>query len=68
MINYEIEVSNIGNITITDIVVDDNLTGLNIAIGTLLPNETATVPTSYTVTQGDIDGGRMNNVATATGR
>ncbi|SFT92709.1 conserved repeat domain-containing protein/gliding motility-associated C-terminal domain-containing protein, partial [Algoriphagus locisalis] len=66
-IPYSIVVTNTGNVTLTDVTVEDPLTGLTQNVGTLAPDETATVTTSYTVTQDDVDTGEVTNIATATG-
>uniref|UniRef100_UPI00047AB329 DUF7507 domain-containing protein n=1 Tax=Algoriphagus vanfongensis TaxID=426371 RepID=UPI00047AB329 len=67
VIPYSIVVTNTGNVTLTDVTVEDPLTGLTENVGTLAPDETATVTTTYTVTQQDVDNGEVTNIATATG-
>ncbi|WPR73990.1 gliding motility-associated C-terminal domain-containing protein [Algoriphagus sp. NG3] len=67
VITYIIVVTNTGNVTLTNVTVEDPLTGLAENVGTLAPDETATVTTSYTVTQEDVDNGEVTNIATATG-
>ena len=68
-IRYQITVTNDGNITVTDIVVTDELTGNNWNVGTLRPGETSSaLEDSYTVTESDIAAGEVRNIATATGK
>ena len=69
VISYEITVTNNGNQTLDNVVVTDPLTGTNIIVGTLGPNDSVTIPTSYEVTQADIDNngggdGDIDNTAT----
>ena len=65
-ITYTITVTNKGNVTVSDIMVTDPLTGLEKNVGTLAPGERATVTTKYTVTEADIAKGSVENIATAT--
>ncbi|GGF30705.1 DUF7507 domain-containing protein [Echinicola rosea] len=67
-IPYEITVSNNGNITLTDVIVTDPLTGLNQTVGTMAPGTSLTYETEYLSTQADLDNGVVTNVATAQGR
>ncbi|WP_035456984.1 DUF7507 domain-containing protein, partial [Algoriphagus terrigena] len=67
VIPYTIVVTNTGNVTLSNVTVEDPLTGFEENVGTLAPSETATVTTSYTVTQQDVDNGEVTNIATATG-
>jgi len=67
VITYTITVTNTGNVTLSDVIVDDPLTGLNTNVGDLAPDESATVTTSYTITQADVDSGSVTNAATGTG-
>jgi uncharacterized repeat protein (TIGR01451 family) len=67
VINYTITVKNTGNVTLTDIVVTDptaTITGGS-PIASLAPGATATVTASYTVTQADLDAGKVVNTAKA---
>ncbi|WP_198293619.1 DUF7507 domain-containing protein, partial [Algoriphagus resistens] len=66
-INYGIVVTNTGNVTLSDVTVEDPLTGLDDNVGTLAPGESATIITAYTVTQEDVDNGSIINLVTATG-
>jgi len=74
VITYTFVVTNDGNVTLHDIVVNDQLAGLtwaegseNGAVGTLAPAETVTLTATYTVTQADVNAGNVHNSATATG-
>ncbi|WP_245949318.1 DUF7507 domain-containing protein [Echinicola strongylocentroti] len=67
-IPYEITVSNNGNVTLTDVIVTDPLTGLNQSVGTMEPGASLTYNTAYLSTQADLDNGVVTNVATAEGR
>ena len=66
MIGYTINVSNTGNVNLTNVLVTDSLTGLSQTIPTLTPGASQTFNPSYTVTQSDI-GAPINNTATANG-
>ncbi len=70
-ITYTIKVTNDGNVTIKDIVVEDELTGNTgdkaLAVGTLAPGESKKVTAAYVVTEDDILAGSIKNVATAKG-
>ncbi len=54
VIVYEIEVTNNGNVTLTNVVVTDPLTNTNQDVGTLKPGESRTITTTYTLTAADI--------------
>ena len=66
-ITYEITVTNDGNLTITDIEVEDELTGETWTIASLAPGAEGVFTTSYTVTEADILAGEVVNVATGKG-
>ncbi|WP_373396615.1 hypothetical protein V8V91_17860 [Algoriphagus halophilus] len=66
MITYTL-MENTGNVTLDNVTVTDPLTGLNQVIGTLAPAATAMRTTTYTITQGDIDGGQVISTASVTG-
>ncbi|MFT4188300.1 MAG: hypothetical protein QM621_06920, partial [Aeromicrobium sp.] len=68
-VSYSFEVSNTGNLTITDVsVVDERVSGLTPAGFTLEPGENQTVTADpYTVTEADVLAGDVHNSAVATG-
>ncbi|MCV0377796.1 hypothetical protein [Nitratireductor sp.] len=69
-IDYRFTVTNTGNVTLSEIVVEDSkaeITGSPIV--SLAPGDSDTSVTgSYTIRQADIDAGSFENVATATGK
>ncbi|SIO26393.1 DUF7507 domain-containing protein, partial [Algoriphagus halophilus] len=70
VITYTFDVSNTGNVTLTDVTVSDPLSGLSaITPGpvTLAPGENQVFTATYTITQTDMDAGQVDNTATATG-
>ena len=79
VITYNFTVTNIGDVTLTDVVVTDPLPGLSTPIptagdgdsdgdvDTLVVNGVATFTATYAITQADINAGSLTNVATATG-
>ncbi|KAB2683399.1 DUF11 domain-containing protein [Brucella pseudintermedia] len=69
---YSFLVRNTGNVTLTDVTVNDSLLaaeGISVTPGpqTLAPGEEATFTATYTASQDKIDAGRVTNTATATG-
>ena len=67
-ITYKITAKNTGNLTLKDVKVIDELTGLEKTIkGEFKPGDEETFETSYTVTEADL-GKTVVNVATATGK
>jgi uncharacterized repeat protein (TIGR01451 family) len=67
VVNYAITVTNTGNETLTGVVVTDPFTNATLPVGTLGIGQTATVETSYTASQSDIDlGNAIVNTATVT--
>ena len=70
-INYTFAVTNTGNVTITNTVISDPLVGLVLSgnpIASLAPGTSANVTGVYTITQADIDAGKVTNSALATGK
>ena len=73
-LTYSFKISNTGNIAINDIAIDDDLPGLSdISIDwkghdrSLPAGSSVTGTATYTVTQEDVDAGKVENTATATG-
>ncbi len=64
-ITYTLTVKNTGNVTLYNVHVDDDLTGLHETVSTLKKGDEKTFTTFYTVTEQDILNGRVFNVATA---
>ncbi|MGH1550172.1 DUF7507 domain-containing protein [Leifsonia poae] len=74
-ITYTITATNTGNVTLTEVVIDDPLPGLSAlvytwpgAVGTLQPGQVVTATATYVLTQDDIDAAHVSNTATATGK
>jgi len=68
VINYDILVTNTGNVTFNQIVVTDpnaNITSGNPVVN-LAPGQTANVTAEHVVTQADLDAGQVINAATGT--
>jgi large repetitive protein len=70
IITYTIQVTNTGNVSLSNVVVDDPLIPAisNQNIGTLTPGSTQQLVGSYTVTLADINSGSVVNTATASGK
>ena len=66
-IEYTITVTNKGNVSYTNVKVDDELTGLHETIAKLGVGESKKFTTEWTVTEDDILNGKVLNVATAKG-
>ena len=66
-VSYKITAKNDGNLTITDITVTDERTGLSEKIASLAPGAEQVFTTETTVTEADILSGHIINDATATG-
>jgi gliding motility-associated-like protein/uncharacterized repeat protein (TIGR01451 family) len=66
-LNYTIIVTNTGNVTLTNVVIDDPLTGLNQTIPGLPPGASRPFDTTYQIVQNDVNRGFVTNNATATG-
>jgi len=68
VISYTVTVTNTGNVTLTNVTVTDPLvTNLTCDKATLAPGEMATCTGRYSITQADIDRGKVDNTATGTG-
>ncbi|WP_188504108.1 DUF7507 domain-containing protein, partial [Parapedobacter pyrenivorans] len=66
-LEYTITVTNTGNVTLSDIEVEDALTGLSETIASLVPGAMETFITIYTITPADLENGSFVNTATAAG-
>ena len=69
-VEYTVVVTNSGNVTLSDVALEDTLvtlTDTQKAIGELAPEGSKTITYEYTVTQADVDAGKIDNTATATG-
>jgi uncharacterized repeat protein (TIGR01451 family) len=66
-VSYVLTASNTGNVTLTNVVVTDPLVTVVGAPVTLLPAGSANFTATHTLTQIDIDAGKVQNQATATG-
>jgi uncharacterized repeat protein (TIGR01451 family) len=68
-VSYTFDVTNTGNVTMTDIgVVDAKVSGVSCPTSTLAPGESETCAADdYTVTAADVASGSVKNTATATG-
>jgi uncharacterized repeat protein (TIGR01451 family) len=64
-VEYTFVVTNTGNVTLSNVEVNDPLFGLNFGPVTLAPNAFETYTYTYTVTQAAIDSGSVVNLATA---
>ncbi len=68
VIGYEITVKNSGNVNITDLVIEDDLTQPGIwNLPLLAPGADTKVYATYTVTQGDVERGLVENTAKVNG-
>ena len=65
LITYTIVVRNTGNVTLTNILVTDPVTGLNQTISSLGPGSSRSYTTTHTVTQNDLNTGYFDNTARA---
>ncbi|HQG78691.1 MAG TPA: gliding motility-associated C-terminal domain-containing protein [Bacteroidales bacterium] len=64
-VDYTIMVTNDGNVTLSDISVTDPVTGLDQTIPSLIPGTSRTFPTTYIITQNDMNNGQVLNTTTA---
>jgi len=66
VVEYAVKVTNTGNVTLTNVMVTDPLTGLDETIPSLAPDESMTFDTQYAITQEDLNtNGNIENTATA---
>jgi uncharacterized repeat protein (TIGR01451 family) len=63
VITYNIKVYNAGSVTLTGVTVTDELTNLNLLIPSLAPGQFQEIPTTYTVTQDDLNNNGGGNGA-----
>lgn len=71
VITYTFTVKNTGNVTLSDLTLDDPMEGLSeVKLGknVLKPGESTSGTAAYTVRQTDVDKGRIENTATVTGQ
>ena len=67
-VGYSFEVTNTGNVTLTSVSVSDPLVGaVTCPAGSLAPGASTTCTATYTLTQADVDAGRVDNSATVSG-
>ncbi len=67
-IAYSFVVRNVGNVTLSGVSVSDpKLGAITCPLTTLAPNTSTTCSKTYTLTQGDVDAGAVNNSASASG-
>ena len=69
LVTYTFVVTNTGNVTLSDIVINDDRldAAATCGVATLKPGESTTCEGVHAVTQADLDAGEVANVATATG-
>ncbi|WP_075882834.1 DUF7507 domain-containing protein [Candidatus Protochlamydia sp. W-9] len=68
IINYRYDLTNQGNVTLENIVIeDDKISFVNLPVTTLLPRQSLTTTASYVVTESDILQGSITNMTIARG-
>ncbi|MFS0866045.1 hypothetical protein AB3M83_01765 [Microbacterium sp. 179-B 1A2 NHS] len=75
LVSYTMTATNIGDVTLTDVSITDELDGLSEIVygewpgsaGVLAPGQSVTATATYTLTQGDRDAGIVENIAAVTG-
>ncbi|WP_410478785.1 beta strand repeat-containing protein, partial [Pedobacter frigidisoli] len=69
VLNYDLVVKNIGNVTLSNLVViDANAIVTGSLVSSLAPGASVTLTAAHTLTQGDVDAGTYSNTATVTGK
>ncbi|WP_264221502.1 hypothetical protein, partial [Pararhizobium sp. YC-54] len=68
VITYTLTVTNTGNVTLSDIAVDDARIGYAGTVASLAPGAVSTLSATYALTQADLDAGSVENTALATGK
>ena len=63
-ITYTVEVTNTGNVTVTDVALGDTMVTVEENGFSLAPGETKEISYKYTVTQADVDAGEIANTVT----
>ncbi|RYY34715.1 MAG: DUF11 domain-containing protein, partial [Sphingobacteriaceae bacterium] len=64
VLNYNLVVTNTGNVTLSNIVVtDNNANVVNGTIATLVPNQSVTISATHVLTQSDVNAGKVTNQA-----
>jgi uncharacterized repeat protein (TIGR01451 family) len=64
-IPYTFQVTNIGNVSVTDMTIDDpNAAGISCSVSSLAPGVGTTCSGTHTVSQADLDAGKIVNTAT----
>ena len=73
-ITYSFVVNNTGNVTMSDIAIDDSgftgtgaMSAISCPAGPLAPGASVTCTATYVVTQDDVDSGQLDNTATGSG-
>lgn len=64
-LTYTLTATNTGNVSLTNVLVTDDLTGGAIFCGSVAPGETCVLVTNYVVTQADVDAGIITNIGAA---
>nr|MCR4708957.1 InlB B-repeat-containing protein [Clostridiales bacterium] len=67
-VTYTVKVTNNGNVTVKEITLEDTLVDLEEEAFDLAPGKDKTITYEYTVTQEDVDKGKIDNTVTATGK
>ena len=62
---YDLVAANVGNMTLTNVTVEDSLTGDLAVCASVAPGGTCELTVSWVVTQADVDAGEITNVGTA---